>query len=72
MAAVENITVGHISEVEESLLRVCDVTHKTLKDLVGGGTKAEFKGLLDLMGFAWKVDKDVNVMTPKARLVARD
>lgn len=63
MATVENITVGHISEVQESLLRVCDV---------GGGTKAEFKGLLDLMGFAWKVDKDVNVMTPKARLVARD
>lgn len=32
LTAVENSTIGHISEVEEDLLRVSDVTHKTRND----------------------------------------
>ena len=90
LAAVEDITIGHISEVEKPPLRVGDVKYKNL----GGGwedaMRAGFKGLVGLNAFefvdvvpdgvnvvsarwvfAYKVDKDGNIVKPKARLVAR-
>ena len=51
LTAVENTTIGHISEVEEPPLRVSNVKHKTRKDLWEGGMKAESKGLVDLNAF---------------------
>ena len=90
LAAVENITIGHISEVEEPPLRVGDVKYKNLRGVWEDAMRAEFKGLVGLNAFefvdvvpdgvnvvsarwllAWKVDKDGNIVKPKARLVAR-
>jgi len=51
LAAVENIAIGHISEVEEPPLRVSDVKHTTRKDLWGGTMTTEFKGFVDLNTF---------------------
>ena len=90
LAAVEDTTIGHISEVEEPPLRVGDVTYKNLRGVWEGAIRAEYKGLVGLNAFefvdvvpggvnvvstrwvlAWKVDKDGNIVKPKARLVAR-
>ena len=90
LAAVEDITIGHISEVEEPPLRVGDVKYKNLRGVWEDAMRAEFKGLVSLNAFefvdvvpngvnvvsarwvfAWKVDKDGNIVKPKARLVAR-
>ena len=89
-AAVENITIGHISEVEEPPLRVGDVKYKNLRGVWEDAMRAKSKGLVDLNAFefvdvvpdgvnvvsarwvfAWKVDKDGNIVKPKARLAAR-
>ena len=90
MAAVEDITIGHISEVEEPPLRVGDVKYENLRGVWEDAMRAEFKGLVGLIAFelvdvvpdgvnvvnarwvfAWKVDKDGNIVKPKARLAAR-
>ena len=90
LAAVEDITIGHISEVEEPPLRVGDVKYKNLRSVWEDATRAEFKGLVGLNAFefvdvvpdgvnvvsarwvfAWKVDRDDNIVKLKARLVAR-
>ena len=90
LAAVEDITFGHISEVEEPPLRVGDVRYKDLGGVWEDAMRAEFKGFAGLNAFelvdvvpdgvnvfsarwvfAWKVDKDRNILKPKARLVAR-
>ena len=90
LAAFEDITIGHISEVEEPPLCVGDVKYKNLRGVWEGAMRAEFKGLVGLNAFefvdvvpdcvnvvsarwvfAWKVDKDGNIVKPKARLVAR-
>ena len=92
LAAVEDVTIGHIREVEEPSLRVGDVKYKNLRGVGEDAMRAEFKGLVGLNAFelfvdvvpdgvtvvsarwvfAWKVDKDGNIVKPKARLVARD
>ena len=90
LAAVEDITIGHISEVEEPPLRVGVVKYKNLRGVWAVAIRAEFKALVGLNAFefvdvvpdgvnvvsdrwvfAWKVDKDGNIVKPKARLVAR-
>ena len=48
MTAVEDITIGQISEVKEPPLRASDIKHKTRKGLWEGAIKVEFKGLVDL------------------------
>ena len=89
LAAVEDITIGHISKVEEPPLRVGDVKYKNLRGVWEDTMRAEFKGLVGLnafesvdvvpgggvnvvsarSAFAWKVDKDGNIVKPKAKLV---
>ena len=90
LAAAEDITIGHISEVEEPPLRVGDVKYKILTWVWEDTMRAKFKGLVGLNAFefvdvvpngvnvvcarwvfASKVDKDGNIMKPKARLVVR-
>ena len=90
LAAVEDITIGHISEVEEPPLRVGNVKYKNITGVWEDALRAEFKGLVGLNAFefvdvvpdgvnvvsdrwvfARKVDKDGNIVKPKARLVAR-
>ena len=46
LAAVEDITIGHISEVEETPLRVGNVKYKNLRGVWEDAMRAEFKGLL--------------------------
>ena len=88
--AVEDITIGHTSEVEEPPLRVGDVKYKNLRGVWEDAMRAEFTRLVGLNAFKfvdvvpdgvnvvsarwvfiWKVDKDGNIVKPKARLVAR-
>ena len=90
LAAVEDITIGHVSEVKEPPLRVGDVKYKNLRGVWKDAMRAEFKGLVGLNAFefvdvvpddvnvvsarwvfAWKVDKDGNLVKPRVRLVAR-
>ena len=90
LAAVEDITSGHISELEEPPLRVGDIKHKNLRGVWEDAMRAEFKGLVGLNAFefvdvepdgvnvvsarwvlARNVDKDGNIVKPKARLNAR-
>ena len=90
LAAVEDTTIGRISEVEEPPLHVGDVKYKNLRSVWEDAMRAEFKGLVGLNAFefvdvvpdgvnvvsarwvfAWKVDKDGNIVKPKASLVAR-
>ena len=90
LTAVDDITIGHMSEVEEPPLRVGDVEYKNLRGVWEDAMGAEFKGLVGLNAFefvdvvpdgvnvvsarwmfAWKVDRDGNIVKPKARLVAR-
>ena len=91
LAAVEDITIGRINEVEEPPLRVGDVKYKNLRGVWEDAMRAEFKALVGLNAFefvedvvpdgvnivsarwvfAWKVDKNGNIVKPKARLVAR-
>ena len=90
LAAVEDITIGHISEVEEPPLCVDDVKYNNVGGVWEDAMRAEFKGLAGLNAFefvdvvpdgvnvvsarwvfAWKEDKDGNIVKPKARLVAR-
>ena len=91
LAAVEDITSGHISELEEPPRRVVgDIKCKNLRGVWEDAMRAEFKGLVDLNAFdfvdvvpdgvnvvsarwvlARNVDKDGNIVKPKARLVAR-
>ena len=51
LTAVEDITFGHISEVEEPPLRVGDVKYKNLRRVWEDTTRAEFKGLVGLNAF---------------------
>ena len=85
LAAVEDITIGHMSEVEEHIVGY--VKYKLHKGVWEDPMRAEFKGLFafefaDVVPdgvnivsaqwvFAWKVDKD-GIMKSKTRLVARD
>ena len=90
LAAVEDITIGRISEVEEPQLRVGDVKYKNFRGMWEDAMMAEYKGLVGLNAFefvdvvpdgvnvisalwvfAWKIDKDGNIVQPKARLVGR-
>ena len=51
LAAVEDITIGHISEVEEPPRRVGDVKYKNLRGVWEDAMRAEFKGLVSLNAF---------------------
>ena len=51
LAAVEDITIGHISEVEEPPLRVGDVKYKNLRGVWEDAMRAEFMGLVGLNAF---------------------
>ena len=51
LAAVEDTTIGHISEVEEPSLRVGDVKYKILRCVWEDAMRAEFKGLVSLNAF---------------------
>ena len=51
LAAVEDITIGHISEVEEPLLRVGDVNYKNLRGVWEDAMRVEFKELVGLNAF---------------------
>ena len=67
LTAIENTTIGRISEVEEPPLCVSDVKHKTRKDLWEGAMKAEFMGLVDLNAFEFVdvVPDGVNVVSAR-------
>ena len=64
LAAVENITIGHISKVEESTFRVGDVKYKNLRGVWEDAIRAEFKGLVGLNAFEFVdvVPDGVNVV----------
>ena len=51
LAAVEDITIGHISEVEEPPFRVGDVKYNNLRGVWEDAMRAEFKGLVGLNAF---------------------
>ena len=51
LAAVEDITIGHISEVEEPSLRVGGVKYKHLRSVWEDAMRAEFKALVGLSAF---------------------
>ena len=68
LAAVEDITIGHISEVvEEPLLRVGDVKCNNLRGVWEDAMRAEFKGLVDLnaLKFVDVVPDGVNVASDR-------
>ena len=55
LAAVEDITIGHIIEVEEPPLLVGDVKYKNLRGVWEDAVRAEFKGLVGLNAFEFVV-----------------
>ena len=67
LAAVEDITIGHISEVEEPPLRVGDVKYKNLRDVWEEAMMAEFEGLVGLNAFEFvdMVPDGVNVVSAR-------
>ena len=67
LAAVKDITIGHISEVEEPLLRVGDVKYKNLRGVWEDAMRAEFKGLVGLNAFEFVdvVPDGVNVVSAR-------
>ena len=67
LAAVEDITIGHISEVEEPPLRVGDVKYKNLRGVWEDAMRAEFKGLVGLNAFEFVdvVPEGANVVSAR-------
>ena len=67
VAAVEDTTIGHISEVEGPPLRVGDVKYKNLVDMWEDAMMAEFKGLVGLNAFEFVdvVPDGVNVVSAR-------
>ena len=67
LAVVEDITIGHISELEEPPLRVGDVKYKNLRGVWEDATMAEFKGLVSLNAseFVDVVPDGVNVVSAR-------
>ena len=67
LAAVEDITIGHISKVEEPPLRVRDAKYKNLRGVWEDAMRAEFKGLVGLNAFQFVdvVPDGVNVLSAR-------
>ena len=67
LAAVEDITIGHISEVEEPPLRAVDVKYKNLRGVWEDAMRAEFKGPggLNAFEFVDVVLDGVNVVSAR-------
>ena len=65
LAAVEDITIGRISEVKEPQLRVGDVKYKNFRGMWEDATRAEYKGLVGLNAFEFVdvVPDGVNVVS---------
>ena len=67
LAVVEDITIGHISEVEEPPLRVGDVKFNNLRGVWENAMRAEFEGLVGLNAFEFVdvVPGGVNVVSAR-------
>ena len=67
LAAVEDITIGHISEVEEPPLRVGDAKYKNLRGVWEDAMRTESKGLVGLNAFEFVdvVPDGVNVVSAR-------
>ena len=67
LVAVEDITIGHISEVKKPPLRVGDVKYKNLRGVWEDAMRAEFKGLLGLNAFEFVdvVPDGVNIVSAR-------
>ena len=74
LAAVEDITIGHISEVEEPPLHVGDVKYKNLRKVWEDAMRAEFKGPVGLnaLEFVDVVSDGVNVVSAQWVIVCRE
>ena len=78
LTAVEDITIGHISEIEEPPLRVGDVKYKNLRGVWDDEMRAELKGLvagLNAFEIVDVVPDGVNVISARwvfARNVYKD